>query len=157
MKLYHYTCIEHLHGILKDGEIKTTRSNLKEIVAPCIVNGIVTDPTDNYKPVVWFSSELDFDSAIKNGLDGSALDKTEVAIQIDTSGPQLFFKWDEWAIRNGIDKEWFGALKKTAPQWSYFYVTEHPVKITDNNARIIFRPDIAQRLAQGESIKGIHI
>lgn len=141
MKLYHYTAIYHLQQILKDRLIKTTASNLLEPVNLRIENHNMVSDTDHYKPVVWFSSELDFDSAIKNGLDGSALDKTEVAIEIDTSGPQLFFKWDEWAQQNGIKEAWFERLKRTGPNWRTWYVSENPVRIT-STTRIIPRPDM---------------
>lgn len=153
MKLYHYTCLEWLHLILQDKEIKLTRGNLVPPINPRIVNGKLVDPTDSFKPVVWLTSLLDFSRAGETGITGGLLDKTEAAIEIDTAGPQMFYKWNEWAIANGIDGAWFEGLKKTAPQWKYFYVTESPVKITDNT-RVIFRPDIMRQMEHGETVKG---
>ena len=148
MKLYHYTSIENLRAILSDNEIKTCPSNLLRPVAPKLINGTLTDETDSYKPVVWFTSLLDFDSAANYlGLAGSATDKTEAAIEIETA-LRPFCKWETWALKNGIDQEWFKALKKTASGWTDFYVIETPVRITED-CRIIFRPDIAEELMEG--------
>ena len=146
MKLYHYTSLERLDQILADGELKLTRSNLVEPKSPHldIKNRRVVDETDNIKPVVWFTSSLDFDKAALVGFSGSAMGKTEVAIQIET-GIQVFHKWDKWAISNGIEETWFQALKKTAPLWDTFYICEHPVKI-DDYTMLCFRPDIAQAM-----------
>ena len=138
MKLYHYTNIDHLFQILKDGEIKVTRSNIVRPINPQVVNGKFIDQTDNIKPVVWFSSLEDFEAAKFSGMGAH---KTEVAIQVDTMGLQQFHKWDKWAIANGIDDKWFAILKRTAPAWEHFYITEAPVKITDS-VRIIPRPDL---------------
>jgi len=145
MTLYHYTSISHLRQILEDGEIHLTASNLLKPIAPHIVNGNFVDETDSYKPVVWFTSMLDFSKAKGAGLEGSALDKTEAAIAVDLQS-QNFVKWETWAKRNRIKTSWFNALKRTAPLWETFYVTESPVKITDET-RIIFRPDILEQLA----------
>ena len=142
MILYHYTSREHLKEILKSREIKLTASNLLKPVKPAIINGKLSDVTDNYKPVVWLTSLLDFSKAIQAGL---TIEKTEAAIQIEMSPLQPFYKWADWAERNGIDKEWYQALKNTAPLWETFYITEYPLKITDTT-RIIFRPDIKAAL-----------
>lgn len=144
LKLYHYTSLYHLQQILTDGEIKTSPSNLLKPVNPRIVNGCLCDETDIYKPVVWLTSVFDFNQAEKVGLSGSIFDKTEVAIQITTT-LQGFYKWEKWAQQNQIDKNWFAALKKTAPGWKDFYVAESPIKI-DDNCNIIFRPDIMEKL-----------
>lgn len=140
MLLYHYTSIENLKSILQCGEIKLTASNLLKPVNPEIINGRLTDETDKYMPVVWFTDLLDFDRANACGLYGSAADKTEAAIVINAD--KDFYKWDVWAEKNNIDAAWFNALKKAAPLWETFYITEHPAKITET-ARIILRPDIA--------------
>lgn len=148
MKLYHYTSLNNLRQILEDAEIKTSPSNLLKPVAPKLINGTFTDETDSYKPVVWFTSTSDFDGvAYALGLVGSATDKTEAAIEVETA-MKAFYKWEAWAQKNGIEKEWFEALKKTAPGWADFYLTEAPVKIT-GDCRIIFRPDIAEMLMDG--------
>ena len=146
LKLYHYTSLYHLQQILADGEIKTAPSNLLKPVNPKIVNGCLCDETDTYKPVVWLTSVLDFYQAEKVGLSGSVLDKTEAVIQITTTPLQMFYKWEKWAQQNKIDKNWFEALKNTAPGWEDFYVTETPIKI-DDNCKIIFRPDIMEKLS----------
>lgn len=150
MKLYHYTSWMQLKQILRNGSIKRTRSNLKAPVSPKMINGHMIDPTDSYKPVVWFTSMFDFDKAEEVGVGGKNCypDKTEVAIVVDTDKfPQSFFhKWDTWAERNGIDPEWFDALKKTAPQWNTFYITEKNVPIDDSRVTIRFRPDIQEQL-----------
>lgn len=146
MNLYHYTSLDHLQQILSDKKLKLTQSNLLRPVNPRIENGTIVSDTDYYKPVVWFSSVLNFDKAKDCGLSGSFQDKTEAVIVIKSS-KQPFYKWSEWAKKNGIEKQWFNDLKKTAPLWNSFYITELPVKI-DNDTGIIFRPDIAEELTR---------
>ena len=138
MELYHYTSCENLQKILDSNQIKLTASNLLKPVKPQLINGTFADITDNYKPVVWFSSLLDFRKAVQAGL---TIEKTEAAIQIELPPLQKFYKWTDWAEQNNIDKAWYKRLKETAPLWETFYITEYPIKITDK-ARIIFRPDI---------------
>ena len=147
MKLYHYTSIDHLQQILTDNEIKLTCSNLLKPKNLKIVNEAFIDETDGYKPVVWFTSILDFDRAKQCGLVGGNSDKTEAAIEVDIPCPELqsVYKWDSWAKANNIDEEWFLALKTTAPLWNSFYISERPVKI-DDRTEIIFRPDIKKLL-----------
>ena len=89
MILYHYTSLEHLREILRDGIIKTTNSNLILPRNLRIEKGSLISDTDHIKPVVWFTSELNFDRE-GNGLAWSVMDKTAAAIAIDTAGPQLF-------------------------------------------------------------------
>lgn len=146
MKLYHYTSLEHLRQILTDGKINLSASNLLRPINPHMENRCFVDDTDNYKPVVWFTSLLDFDRAVNCGLSPS---KTEAAIQIESPGKPLFRKWDKWAIENSIEKKWFDTLKETAPLWKTFYITETPVKINET-ARIIFRPDIQQSFQEAQ-------
>lgn len=147
MILYHYTCLEHLESILQAGEIKLTASNLLRPVNPQVINGNVVDVTDDYKPVVWFTSVLDFGKARNCGLNGSGADKTEVAITFEPKGNQTAPKWSTWAKKHQIEREWFNDLKAAAPEWENFYITEYPVKITEQT-KIIFRPDIAAALLQ---------
>ena len=144
MKLYHYTSREHLKKILEDGYIKTTSSNLLEPKAPCLTfrddgTAVFADPaTDNYKPVVWLTDLLDFETATKHGLSEA---KTEAAIELEITCLTPVEKWTSWAERNGIDKAWYAALKKAAPLWRTFYVCEQAIPI-DANTMIAFRPDI---------------
>lgn len=149
LTLYHYTSIYHLRQILEDQEIKRTCSNLIPPKNPRIENNALVSDNDNYKPVVWFTSVLDFSKAALCGVDGGLMDKTQVAIAVDVQPPLIAYKWDEWAIANGTDKEWFEAIKETAPQWHTFYVTESPVKL-GNNTGVIFRPDIFEKVKAGE-------
>ena len=99
MKLYHYTSLDHLQLILDSKKLKLTTSNLQPPKNPRWEMGedgimaLVSD-NDDYKPVVWFSSELNFENAIKNGLYAR---KTEVAIVISDAKPPMFRKWIKWA------------------------------------------------------------
>lgn len=145
LTLYHYTSRMHLRQILADQEIKLTGSNLIRPTNIRIVNGKAVSDADSYKPVVWFTSILDFKAAAFCGLEGSVIDKTEVAIMVVIRPPMIAHKWAEWAAANGIEQEWFNDLKATAPQWRNFYITEYPVRF-DENTCVIFRPDIAEKL-----------
>lgn len=144
MILYHYTSLSNLRQILDEKVIKTTASNLFKPIAPKLVNGTFADTTDIYKPVVWFTTIDRFDLASGCGLYGAADDKTEAAIVVNTAGPIIFQKWDQWAIKNGIEKLWFSRLKETAPYWETFYVSEIPIPINENTS-ISFRPDVMQQ------------
>ena len=146
MKLYHYTSLNKLKKILNDKCIKTSPSNLLKPINPKIIDGVLKDKTDNYKPVVWFSNVFDFSRAKKMGLTASAEDKTEAAIIIDANDAQ---KWAVWATNNNIDKSWFYALKTTAPEWKSFYIIEHYVIITEET-KIVFRPDIMKLFLANE-------
>ncbi len=151
MKLYHYTSCEHLQRILEDREIKLTASNLMKPVRPYVYNGSCCDVTDSYKPVVWFTTLLDFKRAQDCGLIGSSQDKTAAVIVVEAT-PEKFRRWDSWAEENSIDDEWYSILKSVSPEWNTFYITEEPVRITEAT-QIIFRPDVMQVLKlNGEAI-----
>ncbi len=154
MMLYHFTSRWHLQQILKDGYLKLTPSNLKEPYDLQIINGKAISSTDNIKPVVWLTTVEEFEKAANCGISGASVDKTEARIEIDTSKYplQAFYKWDKWAIKNGTDIQWFELLKKTAPEWKTFYVSEHPIKILNSYPCISFRPDIFKELASDGSI-----
>ena len=148
MTLYHYTSLDHLQLILNSKKLELTASNLRPPVNPrweMGKNGIIKFVSDNddYKPVVWFSSELDFDNATKNGLYDR---KTEVAIVISNAKPPMFRKWIKWVHENGIDSEWYKLLIKTAPNYKTWYICEQEIPINDN-VGIIFRPDIYEELS----------
>lgn len=143
-ELYHYTSCEHLKEILNDKTIKLTASNLLRPLNPTLRNGVLADVTDSYKPVVWFTSLLDFKKAIQAGL---TIRKTEVAIMFDALPLQTVHKWTEWAERNNIEREWFDRLKVSAPLYDTFYITECPIKITERT-KIIFRPDIKRFISK---------
>ena len=142
MLLYHYTSLVQLQSILADKEIHLTASNLLKPIAPHYIrlpSGIKSfvDETDSYKPVVWFTSSPDFDTAINCGLGKR---KTEAAIVVNSTS-QEFEKWVYWAELNRIQRSWFNSLKRAAPLYETFYITEQPVPITDET-RIVYRPDI---------------
>ena len=131
--LYHFTSIENLREILNTGIIKLCPSNLLKPINPHIVNDCLLDETDQVKPVVWFSNDGSFEHAVGNGL---SLEKTQAVIVVPTSAV-CFTKWDEWAVSNHIDCEWFEVLKNTALNWESFYVSELAVPITEE-IRIAF-------------------
>lgn len=137
MKLYHYTSYEHLMEIIHDGFIKPARDRFIN------KNGTVEE-----KAVVSFTTETDIEkAAYETGISGGhrgRCNKNEVAIMVETFGSKAFKKWDEWAVANDIEKEWFQDLKATAPGWRKFYVCENIVPVNDINTRITFRPDIAK-------------
>lgn len=146
MTLFHFTSLEALGGILADQQIKTTCSNLLRPVAPRLIGGNVVDPTDSYRPVVWFTDAFNPEG---NGLEAPSMfnmtvDKTEVAIVIKDAYPPVFQKWSKWAKKHKIEEEWFTALKKTAPNWRHFYVSEKPVLLSDKT-KIIVRSDIVEK------------
>ncbi len=145
MTLYHYTSLYHLQKILDTGYLKLTPSGLLKPVAPRIVNGNFVDETDNYKPVVWLTDTLDFETANNNGLSGGIFDKTEVAIVIENATFKDFKYWVRWAKDNRMDKSWFKALTSTAPNFQNWYISEKPIPINES-VKIIYRPDILEKL-----------
>ena len=132
--LYHYTSFEHLQDIIETKQIKLCPSNLLRPIRPHIKNNSLVDMTDSYKPVVWFTSELyRFDELQKIINNGLSQKKAQAVICVPTNlFGFVYKKWDEWAVENGIEKKWFEILKKTAPNWRTFYVSERPVPITDD-------------------------
>lgn len=147
MLLYHYTSLDNLQQILDDKRIKTSPSNLLKPINPHLINGKFIDETDTHKPVVWFTSLLDFEKARACGLTGSIVDKTEAAICINSLEAK---KWAIWATQNNIDKSWFKALKASAPMWETFYIVEHDI-LFDENTKIVLRPDIMENFKQDKN------
>ncbi len=122
--LYHYTCIEYVPQIMKNG-LKLTPSNLKQPINLRIVNGTLIGDTDYYKPVVWFS---DSDSPERNGLDGSIFNKKAIRITVVKTDEYKF--WNIWAKQNHMDKRWKKALSEGYNYQSWF-VIERPVLVEE--------------------------
>lgn len=89
MKLYHFTCHEHLNGIRRSGLIQPTESNVGSPVTHMPPWGSHRGPD-----VVWM---LDTDTlnGLSHGLKGSAYDKTEIRITVDLPRPIRWLDW-EW-------------------------------------------------------------
>lgn len=142
MNFIHYTSLENLMKIRKDKVIKLTASNLVKPIGLQLSNGNLVDITDSIKPVVWLTSDSSFKTAMNNGL---TMNKTEVAIVIPGGVIMNIMKWDKWAVRNGINKEWFDCLKSTAPNWETFYVSESPIPFS-SATEVRLRPDVVKDL-----------
>lgn len=155
MLVYHYTCLEHLREILADGYLKPSPSDLKRPVNLRMVkdnqgrDSVISD-TDDYRPVVWAYDKLDFDNILSaTGLDrwkgkvGSSVDKSEVCIVMDGSG---FSHWLTWARKNFISEKWLREMFTDGTDYRHWYIHEGPVYLKDVDAKIIYRPDVGERL-----------
>ena len=155
MELYHYTSLVHLRQILDDGFLKPSPSDLKRPVNLRKEKderggwSVVSD-TDDYRPVVWAYDKLDFEHAMAaTGLDRgekygySSVDKAECALVFDGAG---FSHWLTWARKNHISEKWLREMFTDGTDYRHWYVYEGRVYLDDVNARIIFRPDVAERL-----------
>lgn len=92
MTFYHYTSPAHLPSIIRDGQIRTTESNVAGDVA-------YAGPS-----VVWL---LDEPVAVR-GVDGlmSVVDKTLVRIEVDVQA----IRWLDWQWTAYMDPRWKEAL-----------------------------------------------
>ena len=159
MELYHYTDLWHLRQILEDGYLKLTPSNLlqpKNVQYVADEHGRVSviGDTDDYKPVVWATSILDFDRALQDtGLDIEdkanvrSVDKSEAAIVITNT--KKFRNYEAWAKRHKIDRRWFEALTR-GRDYKNWYVCEERVPI-DESVKIAIRPDVLEQMGDGYS------
>jgi hypothetical protein len=124
--LYHYTSSFHLPMILSTGYLKLTESNLKEPKNTRIEYGIVVDDTMNYKPVVWLS---DCKIPYGLGLDGSAVNKSEIRITIPKK--EHYQYWLGWANRNRVNKKWQNVFISSTPNYKSWYVSEKIILLDD--------------------------
>ncbi len=151
MILYHYTSVWHLRQIMDTGYIKLSPSNLLYPVNMRIVNNCVVSDTDNYKPVIWTTTDDSFRAA-PHGLAAPKgkkmlFDKTEVAIVFEDDPD--FVQYESWAKKNNIDRKWFRELTRGCDYKSWF-VSEKQKKYKDV-AGIIFRPDIFELVKDGRA------
>ena len=77
MKLYHFTCREHLEAIKRDGVILTTESNIGSPLPRLKPFGEHVGPD-----VVWLTDCPNLDRG-DHGLSGSAADKSAVRITVE--------------------------------------------------------------------------
>lgn len=138
-KFFHYTSLFHLNEILTDGFLKLTPSSLKEPTTTEIIdNRLVTD-VDDYYPVVWLTDAYYFNQPKALGLDGSMLDKTELAFVFKEN--KDFRSWKGWAKAHHIQDDWFTALTEDRDYKSW-YVYSKPLSII--GSKIKFREDIPE-------------
>lgn len=94
-RFWHYTSALHLTQIVKDGYIKTTDSMLDPV-----------NPTAG-PPCVWL---LDTPGLLySHGLDGSAVDKTAVRIEVNLPEDRVV-RWFPWAEAAGMPSAWMQAV-----------------------------------------------
>jgi len=126
--LYHYTSTYHLPAILRTEYLKLTESNLKAPTQEEVVNLLKYggyDSTSLYKPCVWLTTSNKTEG---HGLDGSAVDKTEIKITVRWQ--KDFQNWKVWSRANGINKKWAKALEKGRNSNSW-WISEKPILFAD--------------------------
>lgn len=117
MKLYHYTSTAHLRGIGRYGlTVGDVPTNLP------LVEG---------KIGIWLTTSP---SAVNHGLEGSAVDKTEVRMAVELPDAKPLCKWDDWAPRNAtrstIDRLEAGRTE-AARTWFVYFGWISPASITE--------------------------
>lgn len=111
MRLYHFTCEEHLQDILESGYLKTCESNVsfkREHAGP---------------DVVWLTTQERADAG--HGLQHSSADKTVIRFTLDLD-KRAVHKWREWAKARGSSQLVMGALAEAGGSGSW-RVTTSPV------------------------------
>ncbi len=132
MTLYHYTTLQHYLEIVVAGQINTTHSELLRPVSIHLNdegNAWVDEATDNYKPVVWLTSNPNAVSEDYGNYDTATVSKTEVRIAIKRR--HGMFLWSAWAKQNRIETSWFESLKNNMPDWKSVYVCEKPIPTSE--------------------------
>lgn len=101
MKLYHFTCQEHLASIRRSGQLHPTESNVGSPVYHQPPFGSRRGPD-----VVWLLDTASLDG-IGHGLHGSIYDKTAIRITVDLPRP---IKWTDWEWTGLMHPDWYGHL-----------------------------------------------
>lgn len=127
MILYHYTTFRHFLGILQAGQINTTHSELlKPVNLHRVGDAWVDEATDDYKPVVWLTSNPQANPEATMGTPDSYRE-SKVAVRIGIERRNGMYLWEPWAKRNGMESDWMDSLKKVMPDWPNVYVYEKPI------------------------------
>lgn len=129
--LYHYTTKEHYKEILETGSLHLTPSNL---IKPKHLHldaekGAYVDETDEYRPVVWLTSDNGASATSLGNFQDPHGKKTDVRISIAKA--RDMHPWYRWAQENGIDRFWFKSLKRAASGWRSFYVCEREIPVSE--------------------------
>lgn len=129
MILYHYTTLRHFLGILQAGQINTTHS---ELLRPVNLHlneegtAYVDEATDDYKPVVWLTSNPQANPEDTMATKDSYRE-SKVAVRIGIERRNGMYLWEPWAKRNGMESDWMDSLKRAMPDWKNVYVYEKPI------------------------------
>lgn len=129
MILYHYTTFRHFLGILQAGQINTTHSELLMPVSLHVNEegtAFVDEATDDYKPVVWLTSNPHADPE-ETMATKDTRSESKVAVRIGIERRNGMYLWEPWAKRNGMERSWMDSLKKAMPEWPNVYVYEKPI------------------------------
>jgi hypothetical protein len=108
MKLYHYTMpgTSHLGGILAEGMIRTTESNMV--------------PDGSGPRVVWLT---DSDWSEKKWAAG--LPKADARIEVEVDDAE---RWSDWATEYGMNVLWMAALADSGGDPESWFVREAPIQ-----------------------------
>jgi len=103
MKLYHFTCREHLPKILVEG----------------LTRGEVPLGPSRTETAVWFTT-VDHAEKGEHGLALSIYDKTAVRITVDIpSHDSKLHRWSHYAKFRKVHPYWYGILDKTGGGFSH--------------------------------------
>jgi hypothetical protein len=121
MILHHFTSLQHLPFILKDGLLKPTESNIGSPNPQWSPAGLAIGPD-----VVWFLDEEE--PTFGHGLNGSIVDKGNVRITVEVGYP---VKWTDWQWTAKMHPAWKHHLLEAAggPEAAeHWYVIPAPVR-----------------------------
>ena len=124
--LYHFTSVFHLKEIIERGSLTRTRSQLKPLLNPRVVEGNYTDDNADYKPVVWLTDSLSPD---KMGIDEAPFpehDKTRIRLEIPMLPELGILRWRTFADANDADPDCRKKIERGMNHHSW-YVTEQEV------------------------------
>ena len=109
--LYHYTSTYHFTLIRQMGHLRLTDSNI--------------DLFGGGPGVVWLTTTS---AAAGNGLEGSALDKSEIRFEVPTAGLPIHH-WPVWSREQGIDEGWYNALASAGGNPETWWVCTAPIEM----------------------------
>lgn len=120
MKLYHFTCLQHLPKIKEMGYLKLCESNIGSPVPHLLPFG------DNVGPkVVWLTDCED----VKGDSHGLEDAKTKVRFTVEVDHAE---RWQDFATRHGINRKWYQILDKVAEHTArHWWIS--PVEIHSTN------------------------
>lgn len=134
MTLYHFTSLDALRSIIRDGFIDVSSAASESLLS-----------MEEELSAVWFTADPDFSRAAQWMPGGSLSDRTQAAIVIQNAGFDNFDYWYTWARQKGMSRKQIQSFIDRTEQWRTWYISEQPVPI-DENADVILRPDIMKKV-----------
>jgi|SRR5215467_5861362 len=123
MRLYHFTCREHLPAIYEAGHLKVTESNIsdtREHKGPDVV--WPTDDPDPARSLGGWAFAMKVDSAGRR----TPVSKTTVRFTVEVPDHEAHH-WPTWARQQGIRNMWYRELARHGGDPEHWWVVARPI------------------------------